>query len=212
MKNMKQASLDTVLLEFRVEAGTPKASILDVYCRRYPQFARELTDYAIAWVIDSATRNEAPVEVIGDVDTSSRLVSRTISRLYEKMREREDEAKGTSPLQVQQTSDPFERLSVARVREIRDELGIDTPMFTIFRNRLIAPATVPRSFLERFADLLASGIKELVHYLELPAVVHIDADFKAKGKPSVGDSKMSFQEAVSRSSLDEERKQALLKG
>lgn len=47
-------NLESVLLDFRIEAGAPNPAILDAYCRRYPQFARELTDYAVTWLIDEA--------------------------------------------------------------------------------------------------------------------------------------------------------------
>ena len=43
-KEMTKANLESVLLEFRVEAGKPGPAILEAYCRRYPQFARELTE------------------------------------------------------------------------------------------------------------------------------------------------------------------------
>lgn len=207
---MMQANLDAVLLDFRAEAGAPKSSILDAYCRRYPQFARELTDYALEWLIDDAMgQSEASVEVV-DAGSSSHLVSRAISRLYEKMRERDAED-GAARL-VQQASNPFEALSLPRVRAIRDELGIDTPLFTKFRNRLIDPGTVPRPFLECFAGLVERKVEEFVDYLRLPAMVHAAADFKAEGKPSVSNRKESFEDAVRGSSLDKARKQALLKG
>ena len=209
---MTQANLDTVLLDFRAEAGAPEPSILDAYCRRYPQFARELTDYALEWLIDDAmAQGEAPDEAALDAASCSHLVSRAISRLYEKMRER-DSAKIADVRLLQQASNPFKGLSLTRVREIRDELGIDTPLFTKFRNRLIDPGTVPRSFLERFSGLLEQKLEEFVGYLKLPGMVHAAAHFKAEGKPSVSDRKESFEVAVRNSSLDEKRKRALLQG
>ena len=55
-----EANLESVLLEFRVEAGTPRPGILEIYTRRYPQFARELTDYAVDWLLEEALAVEAP--------------------------------------------------------------------------------------------------------------------------------------------------------
>lgn len=205
---LTQANLDAVLLDFRAEAGAPKPSILDAYCRRYPQFARELTDYALEWLIDEAmAQSKAPVDTV-DAGSSSHLVSRAISRLYEKMRERDAVKEGHARL----GSNPFEALSLPRVRGIRDELGIDTPLFTKFRNRLIDPGTVPCAFLERFAGLVGRKAEEFFNYLGLPPAVHAGADFKAEGKPSVTERKESFEDAVRNSSLDNKQKQALLKG
>jgi len=199
-----------VLLDFRVDAGSgPNPVVLDAYCRQYPQYARELTDYALEWLIDDAM---ASAETASDVvvNTSSPLVSRAISRLYDRIRERQAGREVAPSLSGQQALNPFGPLSVSRVRAIRDELGIDTPLFGKFRNRLIDPNTVPRGFLERFARLLGRTVDELLGYLRLPSTVHVGADFKAQGKPSVSVRKESFAEAVHGSSLDKKRKQALV--
>ena len=211
VSKMTESNLDAVLLDFRAEAGAPKPSILDAYCRRYPQFARELTDYALEWLIDEAmARTEEPVDTV-DAETSSQVVSRAISRLYEKMRER-DAAKESHTQLVQEVSNPFDALSLTRVRAIRDELGIDTPLFTKFRNRLIDPDTVPGEFLQRFARIVERKAEEFFNYMKLPPMVHAAGDFKAEGKPSVTKRKESFEDAVRGSSLDEKQKQGLLKG
>jgi hypothetical protein len=207
---MQQANLESVLLEFHVEAGSgPTPPVLEAYCREYPQYARELTDYALEWLIDDAM---ASAETASDVavNTSSSLVSRAISRLYDRIRERQAGREIAPPLSGQQALNPFGPLTVSRVRAIRDELGIDTPLFGKFRNRLIDPDTVPRGFLERFARLLGRTVYELLGYLRLPSTVHIGADFKAQRKPSVSAGKESFAEAIRSSSLDEKRKQAFL--
>lgn len=206
-------SLDAVLLDFGVEGRVPNPAILDAYCKRYPQFARDLTEYALAWLIDNAVaQGEAFVEA-RDATASKQLVSRAISRLYERRHERE-----TAALDVSRQSpgriaaNPFKGLAVDRVRAIRDELGIDTPLFAKFRNRLIDPQTVPQEFLQYFAQALGRAVNEFVEYLSLPSTAPAAADYKAERKPSVGARKESFEDAVRASSLPENQKQALLKG
>ncbi len=208
---MKLENLESVLLEFHVEVGEgPKPAILEAYCRRYPQYARELTNYAVEWLIDEAM---ASAEAAGDaaVNGSSPLVSRAISRLYDRIRERESGNKAATPSPGQQAINPFDGLPLPNVRAIRDELGINTPLFTKFRNRLIDPSTVPRAFLEHFARLLNRTAEEFRDYLSLPPTVHIGADYKAESKPTVTGCKKSFEDAVRGSSLDAKQKQALLK-
>jgi len=208
---MKQMNLESVLLKFHTEAGgAPKPAILEAYCRQYPQYARELTDYALEWLLDEAM---ASVEVTSDAtaDGSSPLVSRAISRLYDRIRDREAEKEVVTGLSGQQVVNPFEGLPLPRARAIRDELGINTPLFTKFRNRLIDPNTVPSVFLGRFAQLLGRRVGELCDYLSLPPTVHIAADYKAEGKLSVTERKETFENVVRGSSLDEKQKQALLK-
>jgi hypothetical protein len=101
---------------------------------------------------------------------------------------------------------------VARKREIRDELRINTPLLAKFESRLIDPDTVPKSFLERFAQLVESGLQNLVGYLRLPPATPTGREFKAQGKPFAAAQKESFRDAVRASSLEEKQKQALLEG
>jgi hypothetical protein len=211
MNPMKQENLESVLLEFHIEAGEqPKPSILDLYCRRYPQFARELTDYALEWLVDKAMEAVAPVEAVATAP-SSPLVSRAISRLYDRIREKEAGEKTVALAQARADS-PFKGMPVLRKRAISKQLGIDMPLFAKFQNRLIDPDSVPSTFLSRLAKEVEHTVERLLGYLRLPVVVNAAADFRAEGKPAVGGAKERFEDAVRRSSLDEKQKQALLKG
>ena len=209
---MKQENLESVLLEFRIEAGEgPKPAILESYCRLYPQFARELTDYALEWLVDmSMEAAETPIEAVAAAP-SSPLVSRAISRLYDRIREREAGKEGVAPVGAQARS-PFEGMPVPRKRAISKQLGIDMPLFAKFQNRLIDPDSVPKTFLSRFAKEVEHTMEAFLGYLRLPAMVNAAADFKAEGKPAVIGEKERFEDAVRGSSLDEKQKQALRKG
>ena len=209
---MKQANLDSVLLDFRVEAaGGPKPAVLDAYCRKYPQYARELTDYAVRWLIGDAL---AATSTRQDVEqrASGPLVSRAISRFHDRVVGGAASAEAAHQPFANEARSPFEGLSIARKREIRDSLGINTPLLAKFQNRLIDPDTAPRGFLERFAEMLGRTLDEFVGYLRLPPVMHAQPNFKAEGKPSVEAQKETFEEALRGSSLDDKQKKALLKG
>lgn len=208
---MKQENLDSILLDFRVEAANaPNPDVLEAYCRKYPQYARELTDYAVQWLIDDALVATTPGEDV-EQPASSSLVSRAISRFYDRVAIKPASLKSAHEPPGMACS-PFEGLPVARKREIRDRLGIDTPLLAKFQSRLIDPETAPRGFLERFAEILGCTVDEFVVYLRRPPAMHAQADFKAEGKPSVEARKETFEHAVRVSSLDDRQKQALLKG
>lgn len=206
-KEMTKTDLESVLLEFRAEARAPRPAILDTYCKRYPQFARELTDYAVEWLIDEALETAQPAAAAAT--ESNPLVSRAISRLYNRIRERDTTA-GPSTAQASQARNPFEGLAPARKRTICNELGIDMPLFAKLQNRLIQPETVPRAFVERLARSVQATADSLLGYLRLPAMANVAADFKAEGKPSVNQQKQRFADAVRASSLDDKQKHALL--
>ena len=202
-----KANLESVLLEFRVEAGTPRPGILEIYTRRYPQFARELTEYAVDWLLEEALAVEAPsAETSG---ASSPVVSRAISHLYNGMRERETAKKMAARSANVSGHNPFLGLPVPRKHEICAQLGIDMTIFAKLQNRLIDPVTIPRKFLGRLAEALQQTMDDIVGHLQLLSLVTAD-DFKADGKPSAASHKQRFEEAVHASSLDEESKRALL--
>lgn len=210
---MKQENLDSILLDFRIEAaGVPKPTVLEAYCRKYPQYARELTDYAVHWLIGDALAATAAGQDL-EQRASSPLVSRAISRFHDRIVARTASAETVARrLSGRETCySPFEGLSVAHKREIRDMLGINMPLLAKFQNRLIDPDTVPRGFLKRFAEMLGRTLDEFVGYLRLPPVMHAQADFKAEGKPVVEARKETFECAVRGSFLSDGQKQALLK-
>lgn len=209
---MKQGNLDSILLDFRIEAaGVPKPAVLEAYCRKYPQYARELTDYAVHWLIGDALAATAAGQDL-EQRASSPLVSRAISRFHDRIVAGTASAEAAHrPSGGETLCSLFEGLSVAHKREIRDMLGINTPLLAKFQNRLIDPDTVPRGFLKRFAEMLERTLDEFVGYLRLPPVMHSQADFKAEGKPSVEARKETFEYAVRGSFLNDEQKQALLK-
>lgn len=208
---IKQANLHSVLLDFRVEAaGAPKPAVLEAYCRKYPQYARELTEYAVQWLIGDALAVTAAEQSV-EQGPSSPMVSRAISRFHDRVAGGAASAE-TAHGPSDKARSPFEGLPVARKREIRDMLGIDTPMLAKFQNRLIDPDTAPRGFLERFAEMLGHTLNELVVYLRLPPAMHAHPDFKAERKPLIEERKETFEHAVRSSSLDEKHKQTLLKG
>lgn len=209
MNEMKKADLDSVLFDFRLEADSaPNPAILDTYCRKYPQYARDLTDYAVQWLIEEVIDATA---VSGDIEkpASSTLVSRAISRFHDRVSGRVKSAE-TAQEPSHNIYSSFGGLSVARKREICNTLGINTPLLAKFQNRLIDPDTIPRGFLNKFAEIIGSAVNDFETYLQLPPVMHRQVDFKAERKPSVDMRKDIFEEAVRNSSLSEQQKQTLL--
>ena len=202
-----KANLESVLLEFRVEAGMPRPGILEIYTRRYPQFARELTDYAVDWLLEEALAVEAPSAQTSNA--SSPVVSRALSHLYNGMREREAAKKMAARSANVSGHNPFLALPAPRKHEICAELGIDMTIFAKLQNRLIDPLTIPRKFLGRLAAALQRTMDDIVGHLQLSSLVTAD-DFKAEGKPAAPSRKQRFEDAVRASSLDEQSKRALL--
>lgn len=207
---MKDESLESVLLEFHIESGeTPKPGTLESYCRRYPRFARELADYALAWLVDDALATDHPLAEQA-ANESSPLVSRAISRLYDRIRERETGKESATRSVPAHARNPFHDLPPPRKRAICVQLDIDMTLFAKFQSRLIDPDSAPRTFIVRFARSLEDSVENLLSYLRLPAIANAAADFKAERKPSITPQKQRFEDAVRASSLSEKQKRSLL--
>lgn len=205
-----KANLESVLLDFRVEAGRPRPGVLEAYCRRYPQFAHELTDYAVDWLLDEAIATAEPAEVAAS--GSSPIVSKAISHLYDRIRERDAGKELAARSREAPARNPFQALSPQRKRAICAQIGVDMPLFAKFQNRLVEAGSVPRAFLGRFAHELQDTVEGFLSYLTLPPMTNPAGEYKAEGKPSASAKKESFEDAVRASSLDEKQKQELLKG
>jgi hypothetical protein len=206
----KQKSLESVLLDFHIDSGeAPQPAILESYCKSYPQFARELTDYALTWLVDNALATSEPVFEAA-ANESSPLVSRAISRLYDRIRQREAGKEAVARAQDSPAGNPFQALPVRRKRALCAQLGIDMTLFAKLQNRLIDPDTMPRRFLGRLSDALEATIEDLLSHLRLPGMANAAADFKAEAKPSAAPRKESFEAAVRASSVDEKQKETLL--
>jgi len=200
-----------VLLDFRVEAaGAPNPAILDTYCRKYPQYARELASYAVQWLIGDALAAVPSANQVAYSAGSSTLVSRAISRFHDRLQSSAEDA--GAQIGGKTMGNPFEGLAIARKRQIRDEIGLDQGLFAKFQNRLIEAATVPRQLVERIAHLVGTTPEGFLAHLQGPPAMHAVPEFKAHQKPSVTTGKESFEEAVRKSSLDDKQKQVLLKG
>jgi Domain of unknown function (DUF4365) len=75
--NTKSKTLDEVLTAFHMESDWPNAAILERYCRSYPQFAHEITEFAIAW----AKLDSPDMRVVAETPINEPLLSRTETRL-----------------------------------------------------------------------------------------------------------------------------------
>ena len=79
--------LRDVLYAFSLAKPIPDAELLDDFVRRYPEYAADLTDFAIELIMDAVSNEveneDAPVETTTVMDPAvSRAMSRFQNRLY----------------------------------------------------------------------------------------------------------------------------------
>lgn len=106
--------------------------------------------------------------------------------------------------------DPFAALASGRLAEIRRAMDIPNAVLSVFRDRCVLVATVPRAFLRRLAGQLSTTLDELIAHLMAPARLAPGASFKADTGPQAAQEKMTFEAVLKDALVPAERRKALL--
>lgn len=206
-------ALREALYVLSTEQDVPDARLLDDVIRRYPEFGKELTEFAIAIAID-ALRGERVVEDAEraiDPSAVSPAVSRAMSHFQNQLHAVTAgavEATGTSA-DVVDAPNPFSGLTRSEYRAFASRLNANAVFVGKLRDRQIEPRTMTPSFQRRVADELNAPLDLVVAHFAACQATPAGQFFKAEGKPSSG-TRQSFEEAVRSSGLSEAQQQYLL--
>jgi hypothetical protein len=203
------APLRDVLYAFSLAKPIPDAELLDEFIRRYPEYAADLTDFAIELILDDASREveneEAPVEATTVMDPAvSRAMSRFQNRLYA-IQQAKLERSMTAPVQ-----NPFAALDRSSFRSLAQRLNANTVFLAKLRDRQIDPETMTDGFRQRIADELKAPLDVIcAHFAAQQQVQARPQYFKADQKPEVG-GRQTFEDAVRSSGLTQDQQRYLL--
>jgi hypothetical protein len=197
----------TVLYELTLAKPAPDAALVDEFVRDYPEYAAELTEYAIELALDAIAVQSEPVDL--PVATTTPSVSRAMSRFHTRLhavRKATDAEAAAVALAVE---NPFATLNRSAMRALAQRLHANTVFVMKLRDRLIAGDTMTESFLRRIADELGILREHIVAHFAAPASIQSSAHFKADTKPAAGE-KQTFEEAVRSCGLTPEQQHFLL--
>lgn len=193
----------------------PDAALLDDLVRRYPQFSRELTDYAIAIAIDALQGDRAVEAADASLDpmAMSPAVSRAMSRFQNRLHavsDRGDTRTAAPRPSGTDAPNPFATLSRDEYRAFAKKLDANNVFVAKLRDRQIDPTTLTPGFRQRVADDLRVPLDVvLAHFAAAQGAVARSQFYKADGKPTNG-GRQRFEEAVQSSGLSEAQRRALL--
>ena len=207
--------LREALYALAMAASTPDAQVLDEIVRQYPQFADELTDFAVELALDSLGEAVSEAEdATADPSNVSPLVSRAMSRFHNRvyaLRRAADTAPTGRALPSEPVYNPFAGLSREEFRAVAGRIGANTVFVAKLRDRQIDPETMT----DGFKRLVANEVKVPVGLL----FAHLAATrgstgesaqfYKADDKPK-HDQQQSFADAVRSSGLTAEEQRRLL--
>ena len=199
--------LRNVLYELALARPAPDAGLVDEFVRRYPEYASDLTEYAIDLALDAIAAHNEPLGMPVATATPgvSRAMSRFHSRLHAVRKETDAEVAEAAPA----VENPFAKLNRPAMRALAQRLHANTVFVMKLRDRLITADTMTEGFLRRIADELGVLLETVVAHFAAPAYVPRSAHFKADTKPEAGE-KQTFEEAVRSCGLRPEQQNSLL--
>lgn len=201
--------LDDVLYAFAMARPIPDPGTLEEFTRKYPEYADDLTDFAVDLLLDSAIEDEA--FETDDDDSVSPAVSRAISHFQNALYELEK--KPVAALQtVPQTRNPFADMDRTRFRSVARGLHANNTFLIKLRDRTIEPETVTSriGFCEKVAREAGEPTYLVIAHFEGPPVLARGQHFKSDAKPALS-ARETFEEAVRNSGLSPEQQSYLLK-
>ena len=193
----------------------PDAQVLDDVVRQYPQFADELTDFAIELALDSlrGSGSEGGEEFV-DPSNVSPAVSRAMSRFHNRLfalRRAEEMLSAVGTLPAGSGDNPFASLSRPEFRALAGRIGANTVFVAKLRDRQIDPTTMTDGFKGRVSNELKVSVDMLsAHFAATGVAAGASHQFyKADAKPK-HDQRQSFVDAVKSSGLADEEQRHLL--
>ena len=159
-------SLEDVLGAFSVETK-PGRKTLELYLRRYPQFAEALID--LSHELHRALPSPA-----------APLAAEDEARIDAAWR-RHVEALSPPP-----QADLFSAFSTQELRDLSKALDVPRQVITAFRDRRVILDSVPRHFLRRLASLAHQPLERLAATLAPVAQPAMPRSYKSDAKPTVG--------------------------
>jgi hypothetical protein len=204
-------ALRDVLYAFSLAKPVPDARLLDEFVRRYPDYAAEITDFAIELAIDAAQGGDTDVQ---EAESAvSPAVSRAMSRFQNRLFAlRQDEVSGstTSAAASYSVENPFAALDRAAFRGLANRLDVSTLFVTKLRDRQIDPSTMTTGFRKRVANELSVPLDVIVAHFAARPEAQFRQFYKAEQKPTAV-ARQSFEEAVRSSGLTDEQQRHLMK-
>lgn len=182
LKAKQERLLETFALAYRADKDQ-----LVKYCVDYPDYASDFIGLAHEIALQSSLSTDAPLSS-------------------------EDEAWIAEACSARKapTKDVFSLVPARKYAGIREALGVPGVVINAFRDRLVAVATVPMTFLEDLADELGSTVLAVVRYLEGPPKISLATSHKSDDAPEASKEKMSFNQILEDAGVPSERRRKLL--
>lgn len=196
-----------VLYEFALAKDRPDADLLEEFIRRYPQFAEELTDFAVSVALEIYVDGLEPIVSLNQ--NVSPVVSRAMSRFHNRLFEVKREATEKGQARTELPLNPFSALDRVAIRKFARDLNASNLFVMKLRDRQIKGDTISKGFCRCVSEKLGVPVNILAAHFAAEPTVHSASRHKSEDKPSA-QPKQTFEEAVRSSELTEGQQRYLL--
>ena len=200
MENRSRITLDDVFTAFVAENDEPTAANLQEWVERYPQYRRELVDFAAAWAEQLLLPPAPEMELETEKVLIDRAMSYVLTVAYE--RDTQTQSLAESGKAVHSLTEEARRAGI-KPQQLANALVLDLPLISKLNNRQITE--IPALLISHLGQLLQKPAAVIEAYFAQPPQVAVDAAFLAHGKPA-SPARQTFADAVRASSLSVEEK------
>jgi hypothetical protein len=179
-------TLDDIIDEMVASSPEPSYTALAEWVRRYPQYERELTDFAVAWSL--VDRVPAAAEEVREDAASAHM-----DRVRSLIKDYAPSAVESAAIRGLIAEGQAQGLSA---RQLAEKSGLSVSLVTKLDRRLIQFASIPREVVSAIAEAINREAQTVARYLQGGALLAPSASYRAEEAPSLPE-QQSFAEAVS---------------
>ena len=185
-EQIESLSLEDILDAYVASGDSPDHS-LDEWIEHYPQYEKELTEFAVSWTLMESLPSAPESEKVEE----SVLVLRGMS-IVQNLLHKQSQAASSSP------SMPFESLiAEARAlgmkpRQLAEAVRLGDATLGKLDRRLILYASIPQVAIEELAKVIQRGAASVAAYLQQGRKFAASAEYRSEQAPVLSESEDFF--------------------
>ncbi len=181
---MERQMLEDVLDAFVESEAGPNSASLAEWIRRYPQYERELTEFAASWSLMKWLPPSPDAEAV-DEET---LVLRGMS-VVQNLLHRQEQGQAMSRAAVAPIRSLIEegRACGLTPRQLAQAAGFGDSLLRKLDRRLIRYASIPREAIETLAAALRQEVESVARYLQQGPTFAAAAQYRAERAPELAE-------------------------
>jgi hypothetical protein len=198
-------SVETVLDAFMASEPEPSGAVLREWIRRYPYYERELTDFAVGWIL----MDTLPPDPDTEEPDEETLIRRGRTMIEALLPGKDEQLPGEERRSFAGLLGEAKDLGLT-MHELANVTRLSPALVAKLDQRLIRAATVPTEVLGDLARAIQRTPEEVLEHLRREPVLPAALEHKAEEAPTVPDQQDFFDAVRGDRRLDDERRRRLL--